>query len=142
MAHRLLSLEKHFAMKRFLSLAFVLLLTVAAAAQKEVKAEEVAQHVGDSVSVTGKVYGGRYFPNSEGAPTLLNIGAAYPNQLYTVVIRGTARKEFAGVPERDLLDKNIRVSGRVEMYKGKPQVVVHRISQLNVVEPASTATPQ
>lgn len=142
MAHRLLSLEKHDIMKRFLSLAFVLLFSVVAAAQKEIKPEEVAQHVGDSVSVTGKVYGGRYFPNSEGAPTLLNIGAAYPNQLYTVVILGAARKEFAGVPERDLLDKNIRVSGKVELYKGKPQVLVHRLSQLTTVPPASSATSQ
>lgn len=124
-------------MKCLLSLAFTLLLSFAAGAQKEIKAEEVGQHVGDSVIVTGKVAGGRYFAHSEGAPTLLNIGAPYPNQLFTVVIRGTARKELGGIPEKDLLDKNVRVSGRVELYREKPQIVVYSASQLTVAEPAT-----
>lgn len=142
MGHRLLSLKKYTAMKCFLSLAFALLLSFAASAQKEVKAEEVSQHVGDSVTVTGKVAGGRYFSNSEGAPTLLNIGAPYPNQLFTVVIRGTVRKEFGGAPEKDLLDKNVRVSGRVELYREKPQIIVSSASQLSVAEPAKAGTGQ
>jgi hypothetical protein len=117
-------------MKHVLGLLFSFLITSAAFAQKEIKLEEVDKHVGDSVTVSGKVYGGRHFPNGEGAPTLLNLGAAYPNQLLTVVIRGTARKEFSGVPERDLQDQEIRVSGKVDLYKGKPQIVVYSIAQL------------
>ena len=142
MGHRRLSLKKYPIMKCILSLAFALLLSFAATAQKEVKAEEVSQHVGDSVTVTGKVAGGRHFSNSEGGPTLLNIGAPYPNQLFTVVIRGTARKELGGVPEKDLLDKNVRVSGRVELYREKPQIVVYSAVQLTVAEGARTGTGQ
>ena len=129
-------------MKCFLSLAFALLLSFAAAAQKEVKLEEVGGHVGDSVAVTGKVSGGRFFPQGDGTPTLLNIGAAYPNQLLTVVIRSTARKEFAGAPEKDLLNKDVRVTGKVELYKGKPQVVVYSAGQLTLAEPAKPAAGQ
>lgn len=129
-------------MKSLLSLAFILLLSLAAAAQKEIKLEDVGQHVGDSVSLTGKVAGGRFFPQGEGAPTLLNIGAAYPHQLLTVVIRGTARKDFPGVPEKDLLDKDIRVVGKVELYKGKPQIVVYQTGQLTLAEPARSGTGQ
>ena len=129
-------------MNCLLSLAFALLLCFAAAAQKEIKPEEVSGHVGDSVTITGKVAGGRYFPNTEGAPTLLNIGAAYPNQLLTVVIRGAARKELGGIPEKDLLEKDIRVSGKVELYKGKPQLVVYRAGQLTVTEPAKSGPGQ
>jgi len=123
-------LAKHIIMKHVLGLLFSFLITSAAFAQKEIKLEEVDKHVGDSVTVSGKVYGGRYFPNGEGAPTLLNLGAAYPNQLLTVVIRGAARKEFAGVPERDLQDQEVRVSGKVDLYKGKPQIIVYSIAQL------------
>lgn len=142
MAYRPLSLEKRTAMKCFLGLSYALLFSFAAAAQKEIRPEEVAGHVGDSVTVTGKVAGGRYFSHSEGAPTLLNIGAPYPDQLFTVVIRGAARKELGGAPERDLLDKNLRVSGRVELYKEKPQIVVYRASQLTVAEPVKTGAGQ
>lgn len=129
-------------MKFFLSFAFALLLSFAAAAQKEVKLEEVGNHVGDSVSLTGKVAGGRYFVQGEGSPTLLNIGAPYPHQLLTVVIRGAARKEFPGAPEKDLLNKEVRVSGKVELYKGKPQVVVHSAAQLTLAEPAKQQPSQ
>ena len=120
-------------MKYVLALVLGFLISSASYAQKEIKLEEVDKHVGDSVTVTGKVYGGRFFPNGEGAPTLLNLGAAYPNQLLTVVMRGSARKEFPGVPERDLLDQEVRVSGKVDLYKGKPQIVLYSATQLAVV---------
>jgi hypothetical protein len=129
-------------MKRFISLAFALILSLAAAAQKEVRLEDVGQHVGDSVVLTGKVAGGRYFPQGEGVPTLLNIGAPYPHQLLTVVIRGTARKEFAGAPEKDLLNKEVRVAGKVELYKGKPQVMVYSAAQLTIAEEPKTGSGQ
>jgi hypothetical protein len=135
-------LAKRTVMKYVLSLLLILGLSSAGLAQKEIKLEEIRKYVGDSVTVTGKVYGGRYFPNGEGAPTLLNIGAAYPHQLLTVVIRGTARKEFPGVPEKDLLDKEVKVSGKVELYRDKPQVVMYSGSQLTLVEPAKTETGQ
>ena len=120
-------------MKYVLGLVLGFLISSAAFSQKEIKLEEVDKHVGDSVTLTGKVYGGRFFPNGEGAPTLLNLGAAYPNQLLTVVIRGTARKEFSGAPERDLVDQEVRVSGKVDLYKGKPQMVLYSAAQLAVV---------
>lgn len=135
-------MDKPNVMKYIGSLLFALSLSMAVMAQKSIKLEDVGQHVGDSVILTGKVFGGRYFANSEGAPTLLNIGAAYPNQLLTVVIRGAARKELAGAPEKDLLNKEIRVSGKVELYKGKPQVVVYSASQVSVSETAKTEPAQ
>lgn len=91
--------------------------------------------MGDSVTLIGKVASGRYFAQGEGSPTLLNLGAPYPNQLLTVVIRSAARKEFSGAPEKDLLNKDVKVTGKVELYKGKPQVVVYKAAQLILAEP-------
>jgi hypothetical protein len=129
-------------MKYVLGLVLGFLVSSASFAQKEIKLEEVDKHVGDSVTVTGKVYGGRFFPNGEGTPTLLNLGAAYPNQLLTVVMRGTARKEFPGVPERDLLDQEVRVSGKVDLYKSKSQIVLYSATQLVVVGKEKTPAGQ
>lgn len=125
-----------------LSLLLMLALSSAALAQKEIPLQDVARHVGDSVTLTGKVYGGRFFPQGEGRPTLLNLGAPYPNQLLTVVIRGTARPQFSFVPEKDLLNKDVRVSGKVELYKGKPQVVIYSPEQLTPVEADKTEPHQ
>jgi len=72
-------------------------------------------HVGENVVVTSKVFGTKAL---EGL-TLVNLGAAYPNQVMTVVLRGAATS-VAG----EIDGKTIQVTGKVEMYKGKPEIIV------------------
>ncbi len=93
-------------------------------AQKQVQLEEISNNIGDSIIVTGKVYTTRYLENSKGAPTLINIGAAFPNQLLTVVIFSDDRSKFAQGPEVMVADKTISVTGKVTLFKDKPQIVV------------------
>jgi hypothetical protein len=50
---------------------------------------------------------------------LVNLGAVYPNQLLTVVLKGDA-KQLAG----QITDKTITVLGKVIGFKGKPEIVV------------------
>lgn len=64
--------------------AFALLLilfSISALAQQEIKLEELKDHIGDSVKVKGEIFGVRYLPSTRNTPTFINIGAAYPNQL-------------------------------------------------------------
>jgi hypothetical protein len=72
-------------------------------------------HVGQNVMVSSKVFGYKAFDGL----TLVNLGAAHPNELLTVVLRGAATAMAA-----DIDGKAIRVTGKVEMYKGKPEIVV------------------
>ncbi len=110
-------------MKYLVLVAFLPFATIAYS-QKMIKLEDVSKHVGDSVRVCGKVYGIRYMEQAKNSPTLINIGGAYPNQKLTVVIFGDVRKKFEKTPEELFKDKEICVTGRIEMYKGKEQVVV------------------
>jgi DNA/RNA endonuclease YhcR with UshA esterase domain len=110
---------------------FLLLAAFSAAkAQKPVRLEEVKDHIGDSVTVIGKVYGIKYLEQAKGAPTLINLGAAFPNQLLTVVIFGEDRKRLALEPEKRFADALVSVSGKVELFKGKPQIVITDNSQI------------
>jgi DNA/RNA endonuclease YhcR with UshA esterase domain len=102
-------------------------------AQQSVKLEDIASHVGDSVTVTGKVYGIKYFESAKASPTLINIGAAFPNQLLTVVIYGEDRKRMELDPEKLFTNADLSVTGKVELFKGKPQVVITDKSQLSVL---------
>jgi len=102
-------------------------------AQKAIKLEEIGNHVGDSVSVIGKVYTTRYFEDATDAPTLMNLGAAHPNQLLTVVIFGEDRKNFPAAPEKTYNEAVVSVAGTVELYKGKPQIRVRNEKQITVV---------
>jgi len=87
----------------------------AEAAAVTIEAKDAEAHVGENVVVRAKVYG---FKAMEGL-TLVNVGAAYPNQLFTVVLRGDAANLASEID-----GKVIRVTGKVEMYKGKAEIVV------------------
>lgn len=116
---------------RIFFLVIVLLLTNCTGyAQTPVKLGHLKGHVGDSVIVCGKIEGGTYLPNANNAPTLINVGYAYPNQLLTVVIFGSHRALFEGNPETDWKDRTICVRGKVELYRDKPQIVVRNTNQV------------
>lgn len=103
-------------------------------AQQQINAEEAAKHVGDSVTICTKIFGARYFESSKGAPTLLNAGARYPDAPLTLVIYGESRPAFKNKPEEFYVDKNVCVSGRIVLYKEKPQIVLTRESEI-VIKP-------
>jgi hypothetical protein len=111
--------------------SFILLISFSAAwAQTPAKLEDIGNHVGDSISVSGKVYSIRYLESAKGAPTLMNLGAAFPNQLLTVVIFGEDRKNFKEAPETYYKDKTVTIVGKVNLYREKPQIVVQNPSQI------------
>lgn len=114
-------------------LLFVLfsLFFVSVKAQTNIKLDEVSKHIGDSVTVCGKVSDMRYFENSSKQPTFLNIGDKYPNQQLTVVIWGETRKLFAGKVD-DMKGKDICITGRIILYKEKPEIVIEKTEQIVV----------
>jgi len=93
-------------------------------AQQEIKPEEAAKHEGDSVTICTKIFGARYFESGKGTPTLLNAGAKYPDAPLTIVIFGENRASFSNKPEEFYVGKNVCVTGRITIFKGKPQIVI------------------
>jgi hypothetical protein len=80
-----------------------------------IKETDLAAHIGDYVKVYSKVYGHKDFSSL----VLVNMGAEYPNSLFTIVLRGDAK----GLA--DSLDgKSLWVTGKVTDYRGKPEIVV------------------
>ena len=118
-------------MKKISATLFFLFIIVAVTAQTHIKLEDVSKHIGDSVTVCGKVAGMRYFENSNNKPTLVNIGAKHPDQLLTVVIWENARALFTTKVE-DLTDKEICITGRISLYKEKLQIVIEKPEQIVV----------
>lgn len=107
-------------------LPFLLLTSLFSISQTTIVLEDVQHHVGDSVKVCGKVYGMRTFESAKNSPTLLNLGAAFPNQLLTVVLWGDVRKQLDKTPEELYKDQKVCITGRIELFKEKPQIVVRR----------------
>jgi len=92
---------------------------------KMIDIKESSAHLNEWVAVTGKVYSSRTF----GEMTLVNLGAAYPDQLLTVVLREEAKDKF-----KNLDGKTITVTGKLVDYKGKPEIVVTDQQQLKIAD--------
>jgi nuclease S1 len=88
---------------------------VAAGEPVKIDIRDAASHVDENVVVSGRVYG---YKALDGL-TLVNVGAAYPNQLLTLVLRGDAKDIAPGLD-----GKVITVAGKIELYKGKPEIAV------------------
>jgi hypothetical protein len=105
---------------------------IASHAQKQIKIEEVKDHVGDSVNVSGIVYGVKVFEDDDKKPTLvlLNLGADYPNQLLTIAVQPTYQSDTSLMPGKEAKGELANVFGKIELYKGKPQIIVRSANQL------------
>ena len=77
--------------------------------------QDAAKHYNENVKVCAKVYGYKALENL----TLVNLGAAYPEQLLTVVLKGDARSAGSGLD-----GQTICVAGKIVSYKDKPEIVV------------------
>jgi hypothetical protein len=117
-------------MKQSLLITVALLLSVAVQAQLEVKIEDLNKHVGDSVTVCTKIYGGIFLERSKSTPTFLNAGANYPNSPLTIVIWADARQKFKEAPEVFYKDKEVCITGKIIIYKEKAEIVVYDEKQI------------
>ncbi|HSC54477.1 MAG TPA: hypothetical protein VLC98_12680 [Phnomibacter sp.] len=112
-------------MKVSLLMVITFLYSILPVAGQNIPIEKAKEHIGDSITVCSKVYGTKIITNPKGDTlTLINLGAAYPNQLLTVVIKPGNRKNFSYQPEEYLKTKNICVSGIVEQYKDAIQIEI------------------
>lgn len=119
-------------MKRCVLAAIAALLFMTAHSQTEIKIDELNQHIGDSVTICTKIFGGIHLEKSK--ITLLNAGGDYPNAPLTLVIWDESRAKFKEAPETFYKDKNICVSGKLALYREKPQIVVYDEKQILLKE--------
>jgi hypothetical protein len=89
---------------------------------EHVDLKDVSKFVGKTVQVSGRVYSVKDI----GSMVLANMGAAYPNQLLTLALKGNAKETGA-----KLEGKTVTVTGQVIDFKGKPEIIVTELNQLN-----------
>ena len=104
---------------------------------KNIELKDVSAHVGDSVSVCGKVFSSAYLKSASNKPTLLTVGMRNKDFL-TLVIYEADRKNFKEAPEKYFLNKDVCIKGRLELVNNKPQIVVRRDEDLVLSEASTT----
>ena len=91
---------------------------------------QAPDHVGEMATVCGIVASATFAARIKGAPTFLNLDTPYPDHIFTAVIWGSDRRKFRQ-PEVQYRDKRLCVTGRIKMFRGRPEIVVKELSQIS-----------
>lgn len=94
---------------------------------------ETSAHIGEIRTVCDRVASTRYLPTGR-RPTFLNLGRPYPDQDLTVVIWGEDRARFPAAPENVYDGRRICVTGRIELYRGRPEIVTRDPDALRIID--------
>ncbi len=100
----------------------------------KINSTQVNDFIGKEVCICGKVVGAKYTENGTNNPTYINLDKKYPNQLFTIMIFGDARRNFSYKPEQFLLQKTICVKGKITTFRGSPQIIATKEKQIEVEE--------
>ncbi|MGZ3756931.1 MAG: hypothetical protein ACXVAY_19150 [Mucilaginibacter sp.] len=117
--------------KLILSLAVAFLMVYQVSAQNAVAPKDALKHIGETVTVTGKVFGGKLIASNN--MTLLDINGYNPNQDLTIVINSADRPKFKSKPEDDFKGKEVTVTGKIIDYRGKAEIIVTEPDQIKIV---------
>jgi len=102
-----------------------------------ISCEEAIDYVGEKKTVEGIFYV-VYKPKVRGKPTFMNCPRPYQSHDFTALIWGENRQKFIdclGGAAEDMLDQHeLRVSGLIELYKGKPEIILTECGQLTVIQ--------
>ncbi len=95
---------------------------------------EAHEVVGQKATVCGVLMQVASPKGIRGNPTYLNMGKRYPDHPFTVVIWGRDFMQFPMGQLKSYEGKQIAVTGLVEEYRGKPQIVVKEVGQIVLIE--------
>lgn len=105
-----------------------------APAMPAIAIKDVRAHINDSVAVTGRVLDGKYLTTGTEAFTVLHVSDTATNaSLLTLIIPAANRKNFGTAPENFYPGKQVRITGRLQLYKDKPQMMLRKKEQLTLM---------
>lgn len=110
--------------RTFLLAATVLAATpMAALAADAIPAEQAVRFVGKDGMVCGKVEKAKYAQNSEGEPTFLYMGGAFPRHTFSARIPGDQRDKFKPTPE-ELEGRDVCVIGTIKRDASRAEIAI------------------
>ena len=109
-----------------LLVSFALIALAIAQASPTYTAAEAAKHVGETATVKDRVDG---FHQSGKGNIFLNMGGKYPNQAFMAFIPSASAAQFTNPQQYD--GRTVAVSGKIALYKGKPEIIVNSPSQIS-----------
>ncbi len=100
--------------------------------QNEIALDSTYNSVGKFVKVCSTV-AGTFVTKGNSKVTILNIGEEYPKTKFSVVIYEKDLPNFAFIPSDYYKNKNVCITGTINIYKEKPQINARFPDQIEVV---------
>lgn len=119
-------------MKKLCFVLIVLIYSITCYSQKEIKIEDAKNNVGEMVKVCTKILDTDYQEAAKGSPTYLYAKDSFPNNALAFIIWGEKRKFFDYKPEKDLRERDVCVTGKIEILKEKPVMIIDKQSQVQI----------
>jgi len=99
----------------------------------DLSTEDIVEMSNKKINICGKVEEVTTVGVVMGEPTFLNLNGLYPNQKITLIIWQSNLFKFKqGVDY--FLQKKVRVTGKVESYRGKLQIIINEPSEIIVLD--------
>lgn len=115
-------------MKKILfSILFLFLVTSIIFSQDTVSSKDAKNFIGETKIVTGKV--ASVFVSKNGT-VLINFDEKHPNATFVAVIKPENPVAYDNIKEGVMLT----ISGKIEDYKGKPEIILTESAQIIKVE--------
>jgi hypothetical protein len=89
---------------------------------------QAKDHIGETATVCGKIAATPYLETGSHV-TFLNFDKPYPDHTFTAVIFRENRVKF-GTPEKDYKDKDACVTGKIQEYNHKPEIILAAPEQI------------
>ena len=93
--------------------------------------DSVTNYEGKTITVCSKVQG-TFVTKGDKKTTYINFGKPYPNTTFTAVIFEGDLPNFKYTPSEYLKDKQVCLTGKITIYKGKPQMIITKEEQIKV----------
>jgi hypothetical protein len=93
--------------------------------------DSVTNYAGKTITVCSKVQG-TFVTKGDKKVTYINFGKPYPNTTFTAVIFEDDLPNFKYTPSEYLKDKQVCLTGKITIYKGKPQMIITKEEQIKI----------
>lgn len=114
-------------LKSIISAAGIALLLATSVQSETISPREAPRHIGDKMTVEGVV---SQISTSSGGTTFINFGGRFPNHVFYAVIFRKSLHKFEDV--QALEGRAVAISGTVDSYKGKPQIILNSPDQIEL----------
>ena len=91
-------------------------------------AAQAKAHEGENATVCGVVASEHTATSSRGQPTFINLDAAYPNEVFTILVWGDDRQNVGALPRTGA---HACATGLIKDYRGVPEIVVRSSGQFS-----------